>query len=117
MGIYELSLSFTFSLPDLASRVGLATPQEVRGSTCVGSGFMSCLVRLFTIQSLPNSLLYAALVNVLNFINFLTRTLFVLVPKLEVALGIPKKKKYPRATLVRKFILVQESEIVYPSLN
>ena len=36
---------------------------------------------------------------------------------LEVALGIPKKKNYPRATLVRKFILVQESEIVYPSLN
>ena len=36
---------------------------------------------------------------------------------LEVALGIPKKKSYPRATLVRKFILVQESEIFYPSLN
>ena len=37
--------------------------------------------------------------------------------ELEVALGIPKKKNYPRATLVQKFILVQESEIVYPSLN
>ena len=36
---------------------------------------------------------------------------------LEVALGIPKKKNYPRATLVKKFILVWESETVYPSLN
>ena len=42
---------------------------------------------------------------------------YMRVYQLEVALGIPNKKNYPRATLVRKFILVQESEIVYPSLN
>ena len=29
----------------------------------------------------------------------------------------PEEKNYPRATLVQTFILVRESEIVYPSLN
>ena len=36
---------------------------------------------------------------------------------LEEVLGIPKKKILGRATLIKKIILVWESDIVYPSLN
>ena len=40
-----------------------------------------------------------------------------LVSWVEVVLGTPKKNIYRRGTLGQKFIVVRESEIVYPSLN